>query len=91
MTDAIRKKHEAFKRRLIAGENIRAAHLSISEVDALFAALDEAQKKVDRIKEKVEKEISHAISGGYCIEPIELQEIISDEVERGEDETRDVR
>jgi len=43
MTDAIRKKHEAFKRRLIAGENIRAAHLSISEVDALFAALDEAK------------------------------------------------
>ncbi len=43
------------------------------------------------IREKVEKEISHAISGGYCIEPIELQEIISDEVERGEDETRDVR
>jgi len=98
MTDAIRRKHEAqvaYTKEKQGNfpylfQSIQS-NLRISDVDALFAALDEAQKKVDRIKEKVEKEISHAISGGYCIEPIELQEIISDEVERGEDETRDVR
>jgi hypothetical protein len=51
MTDEIRRKHENFKRRLSASEetkNIRAAHLSIANVDALFRALDAERGKVDR-------------------------------------------
>lgn len=47
--DEIRKKHEAHKS-YTDNPNYTATHLTISEVDALFAALDEARGKVEKLQ-----------------------------------------
>ena len=79
MTDEIRKKHEAQRSYVLETQGDAAylnqsikSGLTISEVDALFKALDEARGKVEKVRE----EIAHAISGGYGILPEELEEIL---------------
>lgn len=54
--DAIRRKHEKcknFVRDSGHDENYYHAHLTVAEVDALFAALDLLQKEYDQYKEMV--------------------------------------
>ena len=51
MTDTIRKKHEADKKKILPSHYLTAyVRLTVSDVDALFAALDEANKTIAAVQ-----------------------------------------
>jgi len=63
--DAIRKKHDERKKKLAMAPFEYVTGLSVADVDALFAALDEARGRVEKAIEQCDTEYGYVPVVGF--------------------------